>query len=111
MGSLTYRVKVDNPADTKHLYNSCTMLDQRRRCWSDVVQMLYKCFVFAGIMSFFICTFSYNHFDNQHRPEAREISTGLADKLHQAMRNEFFIIISCTLYNLFDINYIIINLM
>ena len=24
------------------------MLDQRRRRWSDVVQMLYKCFVFAG---------------------------------------------------------------
>ena len=23
------------------------MLDQRRRCWADVVQMLYKCFVFA----------------------------------------------------------------
>ena len=26
----------------------CTMLDQRRRSWSDIVQMLYKCFVFAG---------------------------------------------------------------
>ena len=25
------------------------MLDQRRRRWTDVVQMLYKCFVFAGI--------------------------------------------------------------
>ena len=36
------------PANTKHLYNICTMLDQRRRRWSDVVQMLYKCFVFAG---------------------------------------------------------------
>ena len=24
------------------------MLDQRRRRWADVVQMLYKCFVFAG---------------------------------------------------------------
>ena len=24
------------------------MLDQRRRGWADVVQMLYKCFVFAG---------------------------------------------------------------
>ena len=24
------------------------MLDQRRRRWDDVVQMLYKCFVFAG---------------------------------------------------------------
>ena len=26
----------------------CTMLDQRRRRWADIVQMLYKCFVFAG---------------------------------------------------------------
>ena len=24
------------------------MLDQRRRRWADVVQMLYTCFVFAG---------------------------------------------------------------
>ena len=37
-----------NPANTKHLYNICTMLDQRRRRWAVVVQMLYKCFVFAG---------------------------------------------------------------
>ena len=35
------------PANTKHLYNICTMLNQRRRRWADVVQMLYKCFVFA----------------------------------------------------------------
>ena len=35
------------PVNTKHLYDICTMLDQRR--WSDVVQMSYKCFVFAGI--------------------------------------------------------------
>ena len=25
------------------------MLDQRRRRWADVVQMLCKCFVFAGL--------------------------------------------------------------
>ena len=36
------------PANTKHLYNICTMLDQRRRRWYDVVHMLYKCFVVAG---------------------------------------------------------------
>ena len=24
------------------------MMDQRRRRWADVVEMLYKCFVFAG---------------------------------------------------------------
>ena len=28
------------------------MLDQRRRCLADVVQMLYKCFVFAGLIGF-----------------------------------------------------------
>ena len=35
------------PSNTKHLYNIYTMLDQRQRRWADVVQMLYKCFVFA----------------------------------------------------------------
>ena len=39
------------PVNTKHLYKICTMLDQRRRRWDDVVQMLYKCFVFAGFSS------------------------------------------------------------
>ena len=39
------------PANTKYLYNICTMLDQRRRRWADVVQMLYKCFVLAWIVS------------------------------------------------------------
>ena len=34
-----------NPANTKPLYNICTMLDQRR---AGVVQMFYKCFVFSG---------------------------------------------------------------
>ena len=38
------------PANTWHLYNICTMLDQRRRRWAYVVQMLYKCFVFAGML-------------------------------------------------------------
>ena len=37
------------PENKKHLYNICTMLDQRRRRWDDVVQMLYRCFVFAGV--------------------------------------------------------------
>ena len=37
-----------DPANTRHLYSICTMLDQRRSRWADVVQMLYKCFVFAG---------------------------------------------------------------
>ena len=32
---------------TKHLYHICTMLDQRRRRRADVVQMLYKCFMFG----------------------------------------------------------------
>ena len=37
--------------NTKHLYNIWTMLDQRGRRLAVVVQMLYKCFVFAGFMS------------------------------------------------------------
>ena len=37
------------PASKKHLYNICTTLAQRLRRWSNIVQMLYKCFVFAGI--------------------------------------------------------------
>ena len=32
----------------KHLYNICTTSAQRRRRCADVVQMLCKCFVFAG---------------------------------------------------------------
>ena len=39
---------VGGPANTKHLCNISTMSDQRRRRWADVVQMLHKCFVFAG---------------------------------------------------------------
>ena len=37
------------PTSTKHLYNMCTMSAQRLRRWSNIVHMLYKCFVFAGI--------------------------------------------------------------
>ena len=36
------------PANTNYLYNICTMLDQRLRRCSNIVQMLYKCFVFLG---------------------------------------------------------------
>ena len=37
-----------HPANTKHLYNICTTSAQRLRRWSNIVQMLYKCFVFTG---------------------------------------------------------------
>ena len=33
----------------EHLYDICTILDQRQRRWTDFAQMLYKCVVFAGI--------------------------------------------------------------
>ena len=36
------------PVSTKHFYNIFTVLGQRRRRWSNSVQMLYKYFVFAG---------------------------------------------------------------
>ena len=42
------RSLVGIPVITKHLYNICTMLVQRRRRWADIGQMFYKCFVFAG---------------------------------------------------------------
>ena len=38
----------NNPANTKHLYTICTMSAQSLRRRPDIVQMLYKCFVFAG---------------------------------------------------------------
>ena len=37
------------PANTKHLYNMCTTSAQRLRRWSNIVQMLCKCFLFAEI--------------------------------------------------------------
>ena len=37
-----------HPANTKYLYDICTTPAQRLRRWSNIVQMLYKCFVFAG---------------------------------------------------------------
>ena len=40
----------ENPANTKHLYNICTTLVQRLRRWSNIVHMLYKCFVVTGIV-------------------------------------------------------------
>ena len=33
-----------------HLHSICTTTAQRLRRWSNVVQMLYTCFVFAGLM-------------------------------------------------------------
>ena len=40
---------LQSEASQKHLYYICTMLDQRRRRWAGVVQIIYKCFVFAGM--------------------------------------------------------------
>ena len=37
------------PANTKHLYNISTTSAQRLRRWSNIVQMLYKCFVLAVV--------------------------------------------------------------
>ena len=35
---------------TTHLYNICTTPAQRLRRWPNIVQMLYKCLVFAGLL-------------------------------------------------------------
>ena len=45
--------------NTKQLYNICTTAAQRLRRWSNVVQMLYKCFVFAGYLCWGCATGSY----------------------------------------------------
>ena len=42
------------PVSPKHLYNIYTKLDQRRRRWADVVQILFKYFVYAGTRKMFI---------------------------------------------------------
>ena len=36
------------PANAKHFYDICTTSTQRLRRRSNIVQMLYKCFLFAG---------------------------------------------------------------
>ena len=38
----------DGIANTKNLYNIYTTSAQRLRRWSNIVQIIYKCFVFAG---------------------------------------------------------------
>ena len=43
-----------NPANSKHLYSICTTTAQRLRRWSNIVQMLNKCFVFAGNATYHI---------------------------------------------------------
>ena len=40
-------VTYDDPTNTKHLYNMCITSAQRLRRWSNIVHMLYKCFVFT----------------------------------------------------------------
>ena len=36
------------PANTKHLYNIYTTSAQRLRRWSNILQMIYKCFMFTA---------------------------------------------------------------
>ena len=42
------------PGNTNHLYKICTTLAQRFWRWTNIVQMLYKCFVFAGITPLYL---------------------------------------------------------
>ena len=37
------------PANTKYLYTICILSAQRLRRWSNIVQMVYKYFVFTGV--------------------------------------------------------------
>ena len=43
-------------ANTKHLYNIYTTSAQRLRHWSNIVLMLYKCFVLAEIVGWLLCS-------------------------------------------------------
>ena len=44
-----------SPLNKKHFCSYCTMLAQRRSpVWADVVQMLYRCFVFAGPVHLYV---------------------------------------------------------
>ena len=44
----TSNFAIHNPPNTKHVYNIFTTSAKRLRRWSNIVQMLYQCFVFAG---------------------------------------------------------------
>ena len=54
-------VSLGHPSEQKTFVNICTMLVQRRRRWTNIVQMLYKCFVFAGIPTIKAVRLSLNH--------------------------------------------------
>ena len=45
--SLKYCVVI-NPANTQHLQSVCTASAQRIKRWSNIVQMVYRCFVYTG---------------------------------------------------------------
>ena len=47
---VAFPVAYSTAVKAKHLYNICTMSEQRRRRWAVVVKMLYKMFVFAGTL-------------------------------------------------------------
>ena len=50
-----------NPANIKHLYNICTMLDQRRRRWANVVQILGKHW-YVRVGYIIVMSFDNDHF-------------------------------------------------
>ena len=45
----TFKIATHVPANTKHLYNVYRTPAQQFRRWSNIVYMLYKCFVFTGM--------------------------------------------------------------
>ena len=55
-------------SNTKHLCNICTMSTQRLRRWSNIVKMVYKCFVFTGLVQ---CS---HHFHTSRAASVRLIS-------------------------------------
>ena len=70
------------PVNTKHLHNICTASTQRLRRLSNIVQMLYKCFVFTGLLSPFTTRATHsNFFFASSSPEAFFLECAVFTKL------------------------------
>ena len=58
---------INIPANTKHLYSICPTSAQRLRRWSNIVQILYKCFVFTVIPMILLSAHSLLPSTSRHR--------------------------------------------
>ena len=61
-----------NPVNTKHLYNICTLLDQRRRRWANNIQMFCVCWEVGYRMQLRSVIFRYTVYFLLHVLEKHE---------------------------------------